>query len=84
MKKLSELYDTTSDVVIKDIKITSTEVVEGDLFVCVMGVGVDRHDYIDDAIRRGAAACVISHYVGEKDVPLIMVSDTNYELPRLC
>ena len=84
MKKLSELYDTTSDVVIKDIKITSTEVVEGDLFVCVMGVGVDRHDYIDDAIRRGASACVISHYVGEKDVPLIMVPDTNYELPRLC
>ena len=56
MKKLSELYDTKEDVVIKGIKINSKECVPGDLFVCTMGVTTDRHDFVDDAVKNGAVA----------------------------
>ena len=85
MKKLRELYpDVDSDVEIKNIKINSKEVEEGDLFVCTKGVTADRHDYIDDAISRGASAVVVSRDVGEKSVPLVHVDDTNKELPFLC
>lgn len=83
MKKLSELYNINSDVLIKDIKINSKLVEPGDLFVCTMGVTVDRHDYIDDAINKGASAIVVSKDVDEMRVPIIKVDDTNLELPKI-
>lgn len=84
MKKLNELYDIDSDVLIKRICINSKQIENGDIFVCTMGVKADRHDFIDEAIERGASAVVVSRDVGEKSVPIIMVDDTNKELPRLC
>lgn len=85
MKKLNELYpEVREDILIKSIKINSKEVEKGDLFVCTMGVTADRHDYIDDAIKHGASAVVVSRDVGVKSVPIIKVFDTNKELPYLC
>ena len=84
MKKLSELYDVDSDVKIKGIKINSKEIEEGDLFVCTMGVTADRHDFIDDAIKHGASAIVVSKDVFDVNVPVVKVADTNKELSYLC
>lgn len=84
MKKLNELYDVESDVLIKGIKINSKEVKEGDLFICTMGVNADRHEFIDDAIKNGASAIVVSKDGITKDVPVIKVKNTNDELPLLC
>ena len=85
MKKLSELYPGVSqDVMIKSIKINSQECNIGDLFVCTMSVIADRHDFIDDAIKHGASAIVVSRDVDEDRVPVIKVPDTNRELPYLC
>ena len=84
MRRLSELYDVDSDVLVSGVSINSKEIEEGNIFVCTMGVTADRHDYIDEAISNGAVACVVSKDVGEKSVPIIRVDDTNYEFPRLC
>lgn len=85
MKKLEELYPGVGvDTLIKSVQINSKEVEEGDLFVCTMGVTADRHDFIDDAIKHGASAIIVSRDVGEKSVPVIKVPDTNRELPYLC
>ena len=84
MKKLNELFDCNYDVEIKGIKMNSKEIVPGDLFICTMGVKVDRHDYIDDAIKRGAVALVVSKDIKDVDIPVIKVEDTNKELPILC
>ena len=85
MKKLSELYPGVSqDGMIKAIKINSKECSEGDLFVCTMGVTADRHDFIDDAVKHGASAVIVSRDVSENRVPVIKVPDTNRELPYLC
>lgn len=84
MKKLSEIYDIDSNVIIKDIKINSKEILEGDLFVCTTGATVDRHDFIDDAISRGASAIVVSKDIKDKSVPIVKVENTNKELPYLC
>ena len=83
MKKLSELYNTLDDRLIKGIKINSKEIEPGDIFVCTMGVTADRHDFIDEAIKNGASAIVVSRDVGEKSVPVIKVDDTNLELRKL-
>ena len=85
MKKLNELYlNVDTDILIKNISINSKEVEEGSLFVCTMGVTADRHDFIDDAIKNGASAIIVSKDVGKKSVPIIKVPDTNRELPYLC
>lgn len=84
MKKLSELYDINSDVEIKDIKINSKQINKGDIFVCTMGVNADRHDFIDEAIKNGASAIVVSKDNIKADVPVIKVENTNEELPLLC
>ena len=85
MKKLEDLYPGCGyDVVVKSIKINSKEVEDGDLFVCIMGVTADRHDFIDEAIKNGASAIIISREVPAKKVPMIKVPNTNKELPYLC
>ncbi len=83
MKKLCELYEGEDSRLIKAIKINSKEVEPGDLFLCTKGVTKDRHDFIDEAIQRGASAVVVSREVGKKTVPIIRVPDTNQELPLL-
>ena len=86
MKTLNELYPGIGvETVIKSIQINSKEVEEGDLFVCTKGVTADRHDFIDDAIKNGASAIIVSkdgYY--DREVPIIKVPDTNRELPYLC
>ena len=84
MKKLNELYDINDDRLISGIKINSKEVEPGDIFVCTMGVTADRHNFIDEAIKNGATAVVVSRDVGKKSVPIIRVDDTNLELRKLC
>ena len=84
MKKLNELYNVDSNVEINGVSINSKEINKGDIFVCTMGVNADRHDFIDEAIKNGASAIVVSKDVGEKSVPVIKVEDTNKELPLLC
>ncbi len=85
MKKLNELYDNVPyETEIKGIKINSKEIEPGDLFVCTKGVTVDRHDFIDEAISRGASALVVSRKDLKYDIPMVYVEDTNKELPYLC
>ena len=83
MKKLNELIETDYNVNVYGIKINSKEIEKGDMFVCIKGVKTDRHDFIEEAINRGAS-CII----GEKDitcsVPYIKVKNTNFILPELC
>ena len=83
MKKLNELYSGYPEILINDIKINSKEVNKGDLFVCIKGVSVDRHDYVLDAINNGAVAVVASKKI-DVSVPVIYVNDTNLELINLC
>lgn len=82
MKNLNELYDCNYDVELKNVKINSKEIEKGDLFVCTKGVTADRHDFIDEAIKNGAAALIVSKDVNV-DVPYIKVEDTNKELAIL-
>ena len=82
MKKLNELYEGYPGILIKDIKINSKDVQEGDLFVCIKGITTDRHDYVLDAIKNGAVAVVASKKINVS-VPVIYVDDCNLELAKI-
>ena len=77
MKKLNELYNCEYETAINGIKINSKEIEPGDLFVCTMGVKVDRHDFINEAIEKKASAIIVSKDIKEDRVPVIKVKDTN-------
>ncbi len=62
----------------------SRQVSSGDLFVAISGVAVDGHDFVADALRAGASACVVERMLPELEgVPTAVVPDTREALARL-
>ncbi|HEX5629212.1 MAG TPA: Mur ligase domain-containing protein, partial [Usitatibacteraceae bacterium] len=49
----------------------------GDLFVALRGDSHDGHDYVPQAIGRGAAGALVARPVGsEREIPQVVVKDT--------
>jgi UDP-N-acetylmuramyl-tripeptide synthetase len=67
---------------IRSIHYRSQEVMPGGLFVAIAGHAADGHDYIDDAIAKGAVAVVSQKEINVK-TPNIRVADTRRALADL-
>lgn len=89
MKKLKDIlagvYHETlkgrEDIEIKDIKYDSRKVEEDDIYVALIGANSDGHNYISDAIKKGARVIIISKMMEIKeDVTVIKVDDTRIAL----
>lgn len=76
MKKLSELFNVDSDIVIESIEEDSRVKKNNYLFCAIKGLHVDGHNYIDQAVDNGAVAVLVSEEV-KTNVPIIKVEDTN-------
>ena len=76
--KLSQIFKDHKgqDAEISGLSVNSKTVNKGDLFICIKGVKVDRHDFIDEAIANGAAALVTSKDV-DVSIPYVKVEDPN-------
>lgn len=86
MKKLSELlpkYPHIPDITINSIKTNSREIEKGDLFVCIKGVNIDRHDFIADAVEKGAVAIITAKDIDNLNVPYIKVANPDALLDEL-
>ena len=77
MKKLNELIECPYDIPIKGIKTSSANIQPGDLFICIDSKTMDRHLFIDDAIKKGAAAVIVKKDTKNKKVPIIKVTNPN-------
>ena len=79
-----DLIQGNLELEIADIKYNSKEVTEGDLFVAMSGAVVDSHDFIPDAIRRGAIAVVIEHDVAvQEGINVLKVASSRNALAYL-
>ncbi len=85
MKKLKEILANVDyelikgnlDIEINDIKDNSQKVVEGDLFIALVGTTADSHKFIPNAIQSGAKAIVIERDVTiDEDVTVIKVKSS--------
>ena len=75
-----------AQVEIKDIQSDSRQVTAGSLFVAVRGTAVDGHDYIGNAIEKGAVAIVceeIPEELASKPVAFVEVGDSATALGKL-
>ncbi len=73
---LKSLFPRSSDLVtqITGLTLDSREVITGDLFVALKGSELDGHDFVQDAIERGAAAIACEREL--RDLPVPSVSDS--------
>ena len=72
------------DVEITGIAYDSRRVKPGDLFVAVVGLHVDGHAYVTDAVKQGAAAIAVEREVEVRSgVPVLRVPSTRNGLAEL-
>ena len=69
------------------IAIDSRRLQPGEAFVAIRGRRLDGHDFLDDALHRGASCLIVSREGswarGSPDVPVIRVPDTTIALGQL-
>lgn len=66
----------------KGLSIDSRTLVPGNLFVAIKGEKQDGHNFIKEAVRKGAVGVVVDHAV-DTTVPVIVVDDTTKTLGEL-
>ena len=82
--KLSELFDfyQGKDLEFDGISINSKTIKKNEIFLCIKGINVDRHDYIDEAIENGAVA-IISKKDIDINIPYIKIDNLDEIWPSL-
>jgi len=78
---LQELgINNINDVEISGIAIDSRKVQPGDLYVCISGLNVDRHDYAAAAEAAGAAAVLCEREIEGLTIPQVVVENCRFAL----
>ncbi|MFQ5703088.1 MAG: UDP-N-acetylmuramoyl-L-alanyl-D-glutamate--2,6-diaminopimelate ligase [Gemmatimonadales bacterium] len=72
---------TTDSPAITGVTDDSRAVSKGNLFCAVQGTRLDGHDYLEDAVRRGAAAALVARRC-EIALPQVVVSDSRAAATR--
>lgn len=64
------------------LSIDSRTLQPGNLFIAIPGERVDGHDYLADAIKKGAVAAVVNRHI-DAPIPQFVVEDTTLALGKL-
>lgn len=78
-----EPSEPVPDVEVGGVALDSRRVRPGDLFVALAGDNVDGHDFIPDALERGAVAVVGTREIAELPRPYVQVPDGRRALAGL-
>ena len=80
-----EIISGNVDIDIKSITYDSRKVTEKSVFVCINGANVDGHDYIKEAVKKGALAIVIEEelQVRNENITVIKVENSKLALASL-
>jgi UDP-N-acetylmuramoyl-tripeptide--D-alanyl-D-alanine ligase len=89
-KMLGELLGRLEKMEIKGVSIDSRNIREGELFVALKGDRFDGHDFVPDAIRKGAWGALVDRAALESRFPslgglknILPVEDTLYALQEM-
>lgn len=70
------------EVICTGISIDTRTLKPGELYIAIRGTRLDGHDYLNEAISKGACAAIVDHVI-ETNIPLIVVPDTTHALGTL-
>ncbi|MDA1679549.1 UDP-N-acetylmuramoyl-L-alanyl-D-glutamate--2,6-diaminopimelate ligase [Bacillus cereus group sp. TH152-1LC] len=87
LKELADLLlikDTIGNmnVEITGLEMDSRKITSGNLFICVSGIDgflEDRHQFVEDAVKKGAVALIVERDVNI-EIPKIIVKDARYAM----
>jgi UDP-N-acetylmuramoyl-tripeptide--D-alanyl-D-alanine ligase len=73
---LAKVNLPSDDRPIPHVSTDTRTVQQGDLFVALKGESFDAHDFVKDAVAKGAGAVMVSRPMADLGVPVIEVPDT--------
>ncbi len=82
LSKFGELINFSENIEITGISYDSRKVKKGDLFIALVGRNFDGHNFVRDAINRGAVAAVVSKKL-DLSIPQLLVSDTRESMAHI-
>jgi UDP-N-acetylmuramoyl-tripeptide--D-alanyl-D-alanine ligase len=71
-----QIIHNGADVTVQGFSTDSRTLQAGDLFIPLRGERFDGHDYLAQAVRHGAAACLSEEVVVGLNIPVVQVRDT--------
>lgn len=71
-----------TDTEFAGVSLDSRKIEAGQLFIAVKGEKVDGHDFLENALSRGAAGALVSHAV-KTDLPQVVVNDVRVALGKI-
>jgi UDP-N-acetylmuramoyl-tripeptide--D-alanyl-D-alanine ligase len=77
-KNECKLLNLKNDITITSVDHDSRRIKEGALYVAIKGDNHDGHEFILDAARAGAVACIVEDAHPKLDIPQIVVKDSIY------
>lgn len=82
---LERLFPHVRDPItqVSGLALDSRQVIAGDLFIALKGTRGDGHDYVDEAIRRGAAAIACERELPAQPVPVVKELELRTEVGNL-
>jgi UDP-N-acetylmuramoyl-L-alanyl-D-glutamate--2,6-diaminopimelate ligase len=72
------------DILVAGCSCDSQRVTPGEVFVALKGTAHDGHQFVADAVARGAAGVVVQDPVALPGVPVCVVPDTGEAFGRIC
>ena len=82
-RELNCEFDISLDKQIKNIKIDSREISEGDVFFAIRGEHFDGHNFVRNAFDKGAIAVVVEEDVHVDDKICFKVENTIHSLQKI-
>jgi UDP-N-acetylmuramoyl-L-alanyl-D-glutamate--2,6-diaminopimelate ligase len=73
-----------TDILVQACTADSRTCRPGDLFAALVGSHVDGHDYVSQAVERGAAAVLTERFVPAVAAPVCVVPDTRIAFGQIC
>jgi UDP-N-acetylmuramoyl-tripeptide--D-alanyl-D-alanine ligase len=71
-----QIIHNGADVTIQGVSTDSRSLQSGELFIALRGERFDGHDYIAQALRHGAAACLSEEVIAGLTIPVVQVRNT--------
>jgi UDP-N-acetylmuramoyl-tripeptide--D-alanyl-D-alanine ligase len=85
--KSAAIYNVDKIKSVTKVTIDSRNVPVGSLFIAIKGDKFDGHDFVQDAVKKGASIILVDNaklkYIKKIDVPIITVSDTTLALGEI-
>ncbi len=80
-----KLLQGEKSVTVRGVSINSRTVKKGDLFIAIKGANYDGHDFISEAIKKGACSVLVSKKIKsvKNNIPVVLVRDTVISLGLL-